>query len=106
MLARRKTALRRMIDVMGTDITYNGEPIRALVKRHVADQPYSRIDIIVHVDDISGDPAYQAPVVIDGTVYKVLNEGTTRPRGGGDRWMIPLGAGESASDAKLRKGRI
>jgi len=104
MLDRRKAALRRMLNVSGTDITLDGAPLRALVRRNVADQPYNRVDITVHADDITGEPVHLTPVIIDGTEYTVLNEDNLRPRGGDDRWIIPLGAGQTAT-ARIKRGR-
>ncbi len=96
MLTLRKEALRHMLTVAGEAITYDGVTIRALVHRQVGDRPFHRVDITVHTDDIIGPPAYLTPVIISGTSYTVMADDTVRPRGGGDRWIIPLSAGQTA----------
>ena len=105
---RQKRAFRFMVDnpAFGEEISFKGTPVRALVNRNVADQPFDRIDISIHIDDLTTAPAYQDPAVIDGTTWKVISEGNTRPRNLGDRWLIPLGHGERASSAKFKQGRV
>ncbi len=104
MLTQRKQNLRHMLNVMGEEISYNGVTIKALVRRQIEDRSFARVDITVHVDDIAGAPEDLTPVIIDGTQYTVLQDDALRPRGGADRWIIPLGAGKTATSG-IKRGR-